>query len=137
LKAAGLVEFVDFATTPAAAGTSVKTVYFGGTQLDSGVFHTILTSASIKDSFVSVDQSGRYQININLNEEGTKILTDFTSQDIGSYLCIVADKVVIWTPMITSTIPDGKAVINGQFTQEEVWLFSAILKSGLSPIPLK
>ncbi|MHC1781357.1 MAG: hypothetical protein AB9891_01115 [Anaerolineaceae bacterium] len=72
LKAAGLVEFVDFGKTPLANGTSVKTDYPDVTQLDSGVYHTILTGASIKDSFVSVDQSGRYEIEISLEEEWHK-----------------------------------------------------------------
>jgi preprotein translocase subunit SecD len=52
-------------------------------------------------------------------------------------LGIVMDKIVISAPMINAHIPDGKGVIQGDFTQESAESLAMYITMGALPIPLK
>jgi preprotein translocase subunit SecD len=52
-------------------------------------------------------------------------------------LAIVLDGVVQSAPVIRSRIPDGHAVIEGQFTSEDAKFLKAVLQAGALPAPLE
>lgn len=137
LKAVGLVELVDFGDNPAAVGSQVDTDLFSDPAPAADRRHTILSGAEVQSAAMSMSSSGNYQIEFTLSEKGTKILADFTGHNTGSYLGVVMDKTVIWAPQIVAAIPDGRAVMSGQFSKQEAEIFSAILQSGALPFPLK
>jgi preprotein translocase subunit SecD len=156
LRGTGLLEFVDMSSisTPEAIAlvgqpiiTTFETAETGNaTQPDqpeaSGelldrVWPTILTGADLNSARVGTDQLGQYQIEIEFNQSGVDVFSEYTSQHINDVLAITLDKIVISAPTIQSQIDDGKAVITGQFTYEEANQLAVQLKYGALPVPLR
>jgi preprotein translocase subunit SecD len=136
-KATGLVEFVDFGSNYVAPGTVVTTDFPSGSGTEGTVWHTIMTNKEMGTVSVNGGQNGVFMIDFTLSEPGKKILADFTSQNIGHYLGIVMDKVVIESPVIKNAITGGNGVIEGGFTEEATRNLAAILSTSALPIPLK
>ena len=139
IKWVGLLEFVDFGETPIPAGTKIATDfdYKYLQQIDSPKWHTIITNSEFSSATVTQDKLGQYQVSFTLTPGGTKILSDYTANNVGHYLGIVLDKAVITSPKITSPITGGSGVINGNFSQETANALAVILSTeGPLPIPL-
>jgi len=117
----GLLEIVDFGETPIQPGTTIVTdfsyKYFP--QVEGTMWHTIITNAEFNSVFVEKDKLGNYQIPFTLTSNGTKIFSDYTTINVGHYLGIVMDKVVISAPKVNSPITNGSGIIAGSFTQEK------------------
>jgi preprotein translocase subunit SecD len=101
------------------------------------VFKTILTGRSLKTAGFKVDETNKPEILVEFDEEGTRILADYTATHIGAILAIVKDNVVLTAPRIQGAIPDGVAVITGNFTREEAESIAAEAHSGAMPAPLR
>jgi preprotein translocase subunit SecD len=137
--AIGLLEIVDFGETPVPPGTTIATdfdyKYFPA--MEETKWHTVLTNSAFESAYVKHDNSGKYQIPFTLTADGAKILSDFTANNIGHYLGIVLDKVVLSAPKVNSPITGGSGVIAGSFTQEEAESLATYLQvKGPLPIPL-
>jgi hypothetical protein len=135
----GLLELVDFGETLVPAGTIISTDLgmMGSSQPGDTIWHTVMTGSVFKSANVTLNQFGNYEVDFTLNSEGTQILYDFSSNNIGHYLGIVMDKVVISAPMINSAIPGGKGVIEGSFTKEAAESLAMYISMGTLPIPLR
>ena len=136
----GLLELVDFGETPIQPGTTITTdfdyKYFP--QAEGTQWHTIITNAEFESVYVEKDNLGNYQIAFTLNANGTNILSDYTTKNVGHYLGIVMDKVVISSPKVNSPITNGSGIIAGSFTQEQAESLAVYLHvRGPLPIPLK
>lgn len=135
----GLIEFTDFGTTPIATGTTIITdfehPFFPKVDL-ADAHHTIMTNAEIESAIVSKNQLGQYEIAFTLTENGSKLFAEYTSRNVGSYLGIVLDKVILSVPIINSAITDGKGIIQGNFTLESANNLAAYLQITPLPIPL-
>jgi preprotein translocase subunit SecD len=134
-----LVEYVDFGKTPITPGTTIATdldfQYFP--PAEGTKWHTLITNREIKTAYVEQNNSGQYQVPFLLTSDGTKILADYTTNNVGHYLGIVIDKVVVTAPIVNSPITDGSGIIAG-FTQEEAnYLAVQLYTKGPLPIPLK
>ncbi len=137
--AIGLLEFVDFDTMPVDTGTTVRTDfdYQYLPQADGAVWHTIMTNDGFASADVIADQVGKPAVSFTLTSDGTKIFADFTANNVGHYLGIVLDKVVISAPVINSPITGGSGIIQGSFTPEEANVLAAYLRiKGPLPFPL-
>jgi preprotein translocase subunit SecD len=137
--AIGLLEFVDFGKTPLETGTKIQTdfdyPYFP--QAEGAVLHTIMTNDVFEEVTVTTDYVGKPAVSFTFNAKGTKIFADFTTNNVGRYLGIVLDKVVMSSPVINSPITAGQGVIQGSFTAEEANALAAYLKTkGPLPLPL-
>lgn len=135
----GLLEFVDFGKTPLPKGavisTDYKSIYIQ--QTGDKQWHTIMTNENIGETSVAKSQMGKFQISFSLTNNGRKTFADYTTANIGTYLAIVLDKVILSMPMINSAITDGNGIISGDFTQESAQDLAAILKTTPLPIPIK
>ncbi len=110
----------------------------GGPTITDRVFATILTGADLKTAAVQRDQqTGQFMIAFELTEKGGEIFADFTGRNVGKYAAIVLDKEVISSPVIRSQIPDGRGVIEGDFTLEEAQQLVVQLRYGSLPVPLR
>jgi len=98
---------------------------------------TVLAGADLKDAMVGYDQFGRPLVNVEFNDKGAKVFADFTKKNIGKYLAITLDGVVISCPVIRSEIPDGKGQIEGNFTLDSATQLAVLLRAGALPVPLK
>ncbi len=150
LKETGLLEFVDMGTNPVPAGTIIQTDYVlsgadsaqpGDANASTGepqqTWHTIMTGAELKDVGVTISKLKEYEVAFELTSDGGKIFADYTSKNVGNYLAIVLDKIVISSPRVNSPITGGKGVISGNFDQESSNKLSVQLRYGSLPVPLK
>lgn len=136
----GLLEFVDFGQTPQVPGTLIATDNENeyNLQLDyDQVWHTIMTNEGIETAQVVRDQSNAYQVAFTLTDEGKKIFSDHTTNNTGTYLGIVLDKVIISAPIIQQPITNGQGVISGSFTQETANDLAVVLQTKPLPFPIK
>ncbi len=138
LTAIGLLEFTDFGKYPLPQGTRVVSDFRHPflPEPDGIVFHTIMTNEEIESAIVSKNNMGEYGVNFTLTEQGAKIFFEYTSNNIGSYLGILLDKIVIYSPMISSAITSGSGEIQGEFTLKSAQDLVAYLKITPLPLPL-
>jgi len=95
----------------------------------------LLTGRNLKDSRVEIGQWGQPYVALELDAEGTDKFAQITGRHIGERLAIILDNVVQSAPVIKTRIPNGKAVIEGNFTLEEANKLRIVLKSGALPVP--
>lgn len=119
--------------TPAAEG--FKRSQFEGTH--------ILSGKEVKDAGISADQYGNPAVSLEFNAEGTKLFKDATEAAKGfdpvrgGQIAILLDDEVISAPFTQITILDGKAIIVGNFTYDQVAVLSSLIRGGALPINLK
>jgi protein-export membrane protein SecD len=163
IKETGLLEFIDAGDIFLPPGSIVQTTYpllesqgatthlaapgeitapvspISPTQvITDHVFATVLTGAHLKYAGVQRDnQTGELMIAFELDDEGGQIFADYTARNIQKFASIVLDKEVISSPVVQSQIPDGKGVIQGNFTPEEAQQLVVQLRYGSLPVPLR
>ncbi|MHB9033244.1 MAG: protein translocase subunit SecD, partial [Anaerolineae bacterium] len=140
------MEWVDTGDLYFPPGTQITTTYQLYGQIGpitpttpiTGVYTTILTGKYLNSASVDFQSSsGAPVIAFQLNSEGAKIFGNHTAANIGKYLAIVLDGVVISCPRINSAIPDGNGIIEGKFTAAEANALVLQLRYGALPVPLK
>jgi len=95
----------------------------------------LLSGGAIKDARVDIGQWGQPFIRLEFKSEATNKWAEITGQHVGERIAIVLDNVVKSAPVVKGRIPDGRCVIEGQFTMEEAHELKIVLKSGALPIP--
>lgn len=106
---------------------------------------TGLTGQYLTGAQLSFDQTTQApQVSFNLNGQGAKLFDDLTKNNIGKPLCIFVDGNFIISdnendscPRISGEIPDGKAVITGNFDINTVKSLVARFNAGALPAPIK
>ncbi len=101
------------------------------------VFQTVITGQHLESAQVGQDEYGRPQINFTLTDEGRQIFAAHTSANIGSYLAIVLDGVIISSPRIETAITEATGRITGDFALSEARNLVVQLRYGALPVPLK
>jgi len=97
-----------------------------------------LTGQYLSRAQVEFQQTGNQpMIGTTFNSEGTKLLANITSQNIGNYLAIVLDGSIQSVPVIQSEIPNGQAVLTGQFTIQQAQKLAENLNYGALPLPIE
>ncbi|MFH1715255.1 MAG: protein translocase subunit SecD [Elusimicrobiota bacterium] len=99
----------------------------------SDVTGSFLTNAEVK---VGGDYGAPY-VALDFNKEGAVRFADLTERNVDRKLAIVLDGIVQSAPVIRSRIPDGHAIIEGNFTPEEAKSLSIILRAGALPAPVR
>ncbi|MCI0619624.1 protein translocase subunit SecD [Candidatus Wolfebacteria bacterium] len=74
---------------------------------------------------------------LEFNDEGTKLFADITREHVGDILAIFLDGTPITEPVIQTEIPDGTAVITGDFTPKEARDLVRNLNFGALPVPVE
>ena len=98
----------------------------------------VLTGASLVNARVEMGgQFGLPHISIEFNREGAQTFAQVTGANIDRQLAIVLDGVVQSAPVIRSRIPDGNAIIEGQFSHEDARLLATVLRAGALPAPVR
>lgn len=97
----------------------------------------VLTGASLTNAKVEFGgQFGQPIVSIEFNKEGGRAFADITERNIEKNLAIVLDDIVQSAPVIRSRIPDGKAIIEGNFVAEDARLLATVLRAGALPAPV-
>ncbi|HUD44602.1 MAG TPA: protein translocase subunit SecD [Patescibacteria group bacterium] len=98
---------------------------------------TNLSGADLKSASVSFDsQSGEPQVLLQFTSEGTKKFADITRRNVGKYVAIVLDNMLVSAPRVNEVIPNGNASITGSFTTDQANSLQIQLNAGALPVPL-
>lgn len=100
---------------------------------DTKLTGALLTNAEVK---VGGDYGAPY-VAISFNREGAILFSSITGANINKQLAIVLDGIVQSAPSIRSRIPDGNAIIEGNFSPDEAKGLAIVLKAGALPVPVK
>jgi protein-export membrane protein SecD len=99
---------------------------------------TGLSGKNLKSA--SVDYQGQGlsapQVALLFDTEGAKLFATLTKRNIGKPLVIFLDGEVLSAPTVQSEITDGRAVITGNFTLDEVKTYVRQLNEGALPVPI-
>jgi len=83
----------------------------------------------ISDARTSED-SGRVHIEFTLDKKGAAVFSRVTEKLIGKKMGILIDGIVLSYPTIQSRIPNGRAMIAGNFTIKQAEILAGLLKMG-------
>ncbi|MGC4036258.1 MAG: protein translocase subunit SecDF [Chitinophagaceae bacterium] len=81
--------------------------------------------------------TGEVQVEMKMNNSGTRIWGEMTKANVGKPIAIVLDNIVYSAPNVRNAIENGISSIAGGFTTEEAQDLSNILKAGKLPAPAK
>lgn len=99
---------------------------------------TILTGKNIKEARAAQNSStGEYVVSIQLDEEGTKIFSDYTLEHQGEQIFIFLDDTLLSYPTLSAHITDGSGQISGNFTLESAKALADNINAGALPFTLK
>jgi len=101
------------------------------------IYKTIITGAGLKNVGLDRTEQGEYIIPFELNSDAAQTFADYTTANVGKYLCIVLDKTVISCPTVREPIPSGQASISGKFTFDTARQLAIQLRYGALPVPLR
>lgn len=116
-------------------GTIAEMVFRKGSTADGEV---ILTGDDVTAATPGYDQQQGYVVQLEFSSEGAKAFGAATTElapDKGT-ISIWLDDVNISTAAVQSAITDGRAIIEGSFTQEDVTTLSNQINSGALPFAL-
>lgn len=83
------------------------------------------------------NQDGKPEVGLKFNKKGTELFAAITKRNIGKPVGIFLDNIPLTTPNVQTEIPDGSAVITGNFTTEEAKKLTISINSGALPLPIK
>ena len=95
----------------------------------------VLTDADIAQAEVVLSNS-RWQVAVTLTPDGRTKIATYTQQNVGHYLVIARDGLVLSSPCVNQPILDGRAVITGQFDANSAHTLAVQLRGGRLPFPL-
>jgi preprotein translocase subunit SecD len=99
--------------------------------------YTGLTGQQLKTAFVSFNQqTNEAEVSLEFNEEGAKLFAEITGRNIGQPVAIFLDNAPLSIPVVQEKIPNGQAVITGQFTLQEAKELAQRLSAGALPVPI-
>ncbi len=112
------------------------------TQNEEGLYELYLltTDDYLDGSYVSKSVAQRnknteaIEVMIIFSEDGTKLWESITKENIGQTLAIVLDGEVYSSPKIMDKISSGKAMISGNFSEDEAIDLAVLLKHGELPL---
>lgn len=85
---------------------------------------------------VNFSQGFSPQVDLTFNDEGKTIFAELTKRLIGKRIAIFVGGELITDPVVQAIIPDGKAVITGQYTAETAKQLSTDINTGIVPAPI-
>ena len=83
---------------------------------------------------VSDQQTGAVQVSLQFNSEGAALFKEITQRNLNKPVAIVLDGEPVTVPNVNSVIPDGRAVITGQYTLAEAKKMTQRLNAGALPV---
>jgi len=81
-------------------------------------------------------QTGEPEVSLTFNAQGAKKFADITRRLVGKPLAVFLDEIPVTAPRVNTEIPDGQAVITGNFTQDAAKTLALQLNAGALPVPV-
>jgi protein-export membrane protein SecD len=133
------LEFKEERTASESAEIIAAAQKNGGTSTEDPYYKsTGLTGKQLVKATVTFDQTTyKPQVNLVLNSDGAKLFDEITKRDIGKRVAIYLDGQPISEPVVESEIPNGNAVITGNFTTADANTLAGRMNAGALPVPIK
>ncbi|MEO0226814.1 MAG: protein translocase subunit SecD [candidate division WOR-3 bacterium] len=102
-----------------------------------------MTGETIKDAThtpyqgTELQYTGSWIVELEFKREAARRFATITGKNIGKRLAIVLDNIVQSAPYIRERIPQGRAMISGNFRAEEARDLAIVLRAGALPAPLR
>lgn len=112
----------------------------GVATLDAGgnFVATALNGKYLKSAQLTFNPTtGEPIVNLNFNDEGSKMFEEITRANVGKTVAIYLDGAPISAPVVREAISGGQAQISGNFTPQEGRELVGRLNSGALPVPIK
>ncbi len=104
---------------------------------DSLFQKTELTGRFLDKAILNFDQTtGEAMVSLQFDKEGADLFKQMTTENVGKTIAIFLDGYPISIPVVNEAIPDGQAVISGNFTPKEAKELVDRLNSGALPVPI-
>ncbi len=116
-------------------GKSMKIIFQEVDDSYHPVGNVLISGDQIRDAKI-YSRNNQYQIVMQLNSKGTRILAEVTEVKIGKHLGIFIDEKLIMAPQISGTIDDGYVQIDG-FTKQKAKETALYMKTGNLPFHLE
>ena len=99
---------------------------------------TGLTGQNLKSATVTFQSQGlgNPEVSLQFDGDGTKLFADLTKENIGKTIAIELDKQIISSPTVQAEIPNGQAVITGNYTLDQAKQLVGRLNEGALPVPI-
>lgn len=99
--------------------------------------NTELTGANLKKATLQFNPNDNTpEVALEFDAEGASLFKEITTRNIGKPVAIYLDDTPISVPNVNEPIPDGKAVISGNFSVPEAKELVQRLKAGALPVPI-
>lgn len=85
---------------------------------------------------VSFTQAGRPQVELLFNDEGKRIFAELTKRLIGKQIAIFVGGEMLTAPTVQAVIPDGRAVITGNYDITSAQALANNINTGIVPAPI-
>lgn len=136
----GQTPLLEFKTEAPKGATQNATVDKDGKitlDADPQFVSTELTGRYLKKASLEFDQTtAEPKVSLQFDDTGTKLFADITKNNVGKMVAIYLDGAPISTPVVREEIPNGQAVISGNFTPTEGKQLVGRLNSGALPVPI-
>ena len=96
----------------------------------------ILNDSYLVSAGSTFSQAGEPQVELLFNDEGKTIFADITRRLLGKQLAIYVGGQALTAPVIQSVIPDGRAVITGDYTIASAKDLASNITTGIVPAPI-
>lgn len=97
----------------------------------------LVTGKNLKDAQARVVANGQTaEVVLEFDKIGAELFAEATAKNVGKPIAIVLDGEIISAPNVKEPIPDGSAVITGNFTAKEANDLAVLLRSGALPVSL-
>lgn len=97
---------------------------------------TELTGKYLDNASLQWSRTNKPQVALQFNSEGADLFEKITERNIGNKVAIFLDGKVVSAPNVNEKIPNGKAVITGDFTVQEAKDMVMRLNEGALPVPI-
>jgi protein-export membrane protein SecD len=108
---------------------------------DEQFINTQLSGKQLKKATADLQQgtglAAEYVVRLEFDEEGKKLFSDITSQNVGKQVAIFLDGNILSAPTVQTAITDGIAIISGSFDAKSARELASRLNSGALPVPIK
>ncbi|MFR8261324.1 MAG: protein translocase subunit SecD [Frisingicoccus sp.] len=101
---------------------------------DSSAFNLVMDGNALIDAQVMTQKdsygNSQYVVELTMNAEGAEKFKEATARNIGKPIYIVYDNEVISYPKVNTTIENGQAIIEGNFTYESASSLATYIRLG-------
>lgn len=96
----------------------------------------VLDEQYLSKASVSFSQGFSPQVDLLFNADGGKIFAELTKRLMGQQIAIFVGGQLLTAPTVQTVIPDGRAVITGNYTAESAKKLATDINTGIVPAPI-